>query len=37
MTSFCVPTGSHTVQELREAGTDRIFESLQEIADTVFS
>lgn len=37
MTSFCVPTGSHTIEELRKAGADRIFESLQEIADTVFS
>ena len=37
MTSFCVPTGSHSIEELRKAGTDRIFESLQEIADTVFS
>jgi phosphoglycolate phosphatase len=37
MTSFCVPTGSHSVQELKEARADHIFESLQEIADTVFS
>ena len=37
MTSFCVPTGSHSLQELEEAGADRIFESLQAVADTVFS
>ncbi len=37
MTSLCVSTGSHTAAELVEAGADRVFESLQEIADTVFS
>lgn len=37
MTSFCVPTGSHSVAELEAAGADRIFESLQAIADTIFT
>lgn len=37
MTSFCVPTGSHSAQELVDAGADRVFESLQEIADKQFS
>ncbi len=37
MTSFCVPTGSHTREELAEAGADRIFDSLQEIADWIES
>jgi len=37
MTSYCVPTGSHSAHELREAGADCVFESLQEIADRRFS
>lgn len=37
MTSYCVPTGSHSAQELQAAGADQIFESLQEIADNQFS
>lgn len=37
MTSYCVPTGSHSTQELLEAGADCVFESLQEIADKQFS
>ncbi len=36
MTSFCVPTGSHSERELVEAGADRIFPSLQAIAETLF-
>ncbi len=37
MTSFCVSTGSHSFQELADAGADKVFESLQEIADFHFS
>lgn len=37
MTSYCVPTGSHSTQELVDAGADCVFESLQEIADKEFS
>lgn len=37
MTSYCVATGSHSADELREAGADCVFESLQEIADQRFS
>lgn len=37
MTSFCVPTGSHSKIELEEAGADRIFDSLQAIADGIFA
>ena len=37
MTSFCVPTGSHSAEELEEAGADRIFENLQAIADGIFA
>lgn len=36
MTSFTVPTGSHTKEELLAAGTHHIFNSLQEIADQAF-
>ncbi len=37
MTSYCVPTGSHSERELRDAGANYVFESLQEIADRQFS
>ncbi len=33
MASFCVPTGSHTQEELEAAGADKIFPNLQEIAN----
>ena len=37
MTSYCVSTGSHSSQELIDAGADKVFESLQEIAHSHFS
>jgi len=37
MTSYCVSTGSHSSQELIDAGADKVFESLQAIADSHFS
>lgn len=36
MTSFTVPTGSHTKEELISGGTHHVFENLQEIADQAF-
>lgn len=36
MASYCVPTGSHSEDELKEAGADRVFESLQDITDNLF-
>ncbi|MCH6258016.1 HAD family hydrolase [Puniceicoccaceae bacterium K14] len=36
MTSFTVPTGSHTKDELISSGSDRAFNNLKEIADQVF-
>ncbi len=35
MTSFTVPTGSHTRDELEEARSDHVFEGLAEIADYI--
>jgi len=37
MTAFCVPTGSHSVEELESAGADYIFSSLREINDGLFA
>ena len=37
MTSYCVSTGSHSNRELIDAGADKVFKSLQEIADSHFS
>ncbi|MDQ8205553.1 HAD family hydrolase [Pelagicoccus sp. SDUM812003] len=33
MRSLCVTTGSHTRQELQEAGADQVFETMEQIAD----
>lgn len=33
MHALCVPTGSHSREELLDAGADRVFETLAEIAD----
>ena len=37
MTAYCVPTGSHTAEELAEAGADRVFPSLRAINKIVFA